>query len=289
MADGEARRFFEFLLSEDVEDLNCSAVIAHLDRYVELAVDGRPMDVYMPGIAAHLADCEPCADQHNALRQLVQFEAEDRLPLVEGLWHEFRSLLQAPVGVGAGGAIAAATSPARPVPVPQGATFKAATHAARARGGFPGLPGSWRPQWLPVAAALTVVLLAVGWFRAERIARHGEGTMSALARASQVQFQRASGGAWARVYYGPTSEAMVVHAGDLPPLTDGKRLECWLEQRDGKRLLAAVLERVNPTAEWWVVHASQPARNFQTLALVLNNDGHHEPLVEVDLKPDPAR
>ncbi len=289
MSDVQARRFFEFLLADDAEDLGCTSVMVVLHRYVELSVGGRPMDVFMPGVAAHLAECEPCADQYDTLRELALLEAEDRLPSVASLWRALQSGMGPSASAAAGGAIAGATSPTRPVPVPSGAAVQAATNRKRSSVPIQGRLGLVADRWLPLAAALAVVLLGLGWYRSDRSERHYASTVSALEDTSQMRMERSPAGAWAKVFFRPASDQMVVQAGGLPRIEAGEQIECWLKRLNGQSLLAAAFKHVNPDSDWWVIDAEQAAQDYEALTLVVNNDGHTTSLVEVPLTVAPGR
>lgn len=62
------------LLGPDGPELTCEACFDHLDRYVELELGGANADAAVPGMAAHLAGCTACAEDHQSLRALVEAE-----------------------------------------------------------------------------------------------------------------------------------------------------------------------------------------------------------------------
>ena len=62
----------ERFLSTDPLDAGCAQTMELLDVYVELTLaDARP-EWRLPGIAAHLRDCDPCADDFAGLLAAVR-------------------------------------------------------------------------------------------------------------------------------------------------------------------------------------------------------------------------
>ena len=49
----------------------CEACFEELDRYVELELAGRDAEAAVPGMTAHLEGCPACAEDHAALRALL--------------------------------------------------------------------------------------------------------------------------------------------------------------------------------------------------------------------------
>lgn len=58
------------LLSPDPIDVGCAETFDCIDRYVELLVLG--VDPGMPGVAVHLRDCRPCAEDFEGLLAAVR-------------------------------------------------------------------------------------------------------------------------------------------------------------------------------------------------------------------------
>jgi hypothetical protein len=66
--DGERLRG---LLGPAGPELTCDECFDALDRYVELELAGGQPDAAVPGMAAHLAGCPACREDHESLRALV--------------------------------------------------------------------------------------------------------------------------------------------------------------------------------------------------------------------------
>lgn len=65
------------LLGPAEPEVGCDTCFEQLDRYVELEADGADADAAIPGLAAHLAGCPACAEEHESLRALVAAERTD--------------------------------------------------------------------------------------------------------------------------------------------------------------------------------------------------------------------
>jgi hypothetical protein len=59
------------LLGPAEPELGCDACFEHLDRYVELELDGADADAAIPGLRAHLDGCPACREEHDSLYALV--------------------------------------------------------------------------------------------------------------------------------------------------------------------------------------------------------------------------
>jgi hypothetical protein len=66
---------FEEFLETDPLDVGCDAAMGVMHVYVELLATGVDPIVEYPGMAAHLAACEPCAED---VRGLLAAVREDR-------------------------------------------------------------------------------------------------------------------------------------------------------------------------------------------------------------------
>jgi hypothetical protein len=62
------------LLGPHGPELTCDECFEHLDRFVELELEGRDPEVAVPGMRAHLAGCPACAEDHASLLALVESE-----------------------------------------------------------------------------------------------------------------------------------------------------------------------------------------------------------------------
>jgi hypothetical protein len=72
---GESREKTDRLLGRVLgpvgPELGCDECFELLDRYVELELAGADADAAIPGMRAHLAGCQACAEDHASLRALV--------------------------------------------------------------------------------------------------------------------------------------------------------------------------------------------------------------------------
>jgi anti-sigma factor RsiW len=56
-------------------EVTCEVCFDELDRYVELELSGADAEAAVPGMQAHLEGCPACAEDHAALRALLEAEA----------------------------------------------------------------------------------------------------------------------------------------------------------------------------------------------------------------------
>jgi anti-sigma factor RsiW len=73
----DAKETIARLLGPAEAEVGCETCFEQLDRYVELELDGADADAAIPGLAAHLAGCPACAEEHESLRALVAAERTD--------------------------------------------------------------------------------------------------------------------------------------------------------------------------------------------------------------------
>lgn len=59
------------LLGPALPELTCELCFEEVDRYVDLEVAGADADGAVPGMAAHLAGCPACAEEHDSLLTLI--------------------------------------------------------------------------------------------------------------------------------------------------------------------------------------------------------------------------
>jgi hypothetical protein len=62
------------LLGPEGPEISCEECFERLDEYVEAELAGRDPDQQIPGMAAHLAGCPACREDHESLRELVARE-----------------------------------------------------------------------------------------------------------------------------------------------------------------------------------------------------------------------
>jgi hypothetical protein len=63
------------LLGPEGPEVTCEECFERLDEYVEAELAGRDAEHEVPGMAAHLAGCPACREDHESLRALVAGEA----------------------------------------------------------------------------------------------------------------------------------------------------------------------------------------------------------------------
>ncbi len=66
----------EVMLATDPRDVACAETFALIHAYAQLLVDGGDPETQMPGVAAHLATCGPCAEDYQGLLAAIRIEAE---------------------------------------------------------------------------------------------------------------------------------------------------------------------------------------------------------------------
>ena len=59
------------LLGPPGPDIGCDGCFERLDEYVELELRPADADARIPGMAAHLAGCPACREEHQSLRALL--------------------------------------------------------------------------------------------------------------------------------------------------------------------------------------------------------------------------
>ena len=71
MNAGERRSLIAALLGPGEPELTCEDCFEQLDRYVDLQLAGVNADDGVPGMAAHLAGCPACLEDHASLLAYV--------------------------------------------------------------------------------------------------------------------------------------------------------------------------------------------------------------------------
>ena len=62
------------LLGPEGPELSCEECFELLDEYVDAELADRDPDHAVPGMAAHLAGCPACREEHESLRELAAGE-----------------------------------------------------------------------------------------------------------------------------------------------------------------------------------------------------------------------
>jgi hypothetical protein len=63
------------VLGPEGPELTCEECFEHLDRFVELELDGADAEAAVPGMSAHLTGCPACGEDYESLRDLVAGES----------------------------------------------------------------------------------------------------------------------------------------------------------------------------------------------------------------------
>ncbi len=305
MHDDQLRVVIQRLLSDHAEDLDCTAVVDIIARYVDLEVAGDAPGLDLPGIPIHLDLCPHCAEMYEALSQVARLEACGQLPDVDALWHELAVLAGAPpaaVPATLPSSDAGRAPPQPAIPAPAWAADTPRSDVARAvRPGW-ALRSGWTRDLRPMAAAQAALAVAaaaagVAWWHAraeavrmttalEQTALQHHAEMAEISQMSSDAFASEPDGSWTRVLFDPGRDRAVLFAGNLPPLADGEWIECWLKKPDGRADLAGRFDDVEPTLNYWLLAAGGPVRQDTTLVVTI--EPSHRPLFEVPLVPDDA-
>jgi hypothetical protein len=72
---GDTRDRLARVLGPAGPEVTCEACFEHLDRYVELERAGADAEAAVPGMRAHLEGCPACAEDHEALHELLADDA----------------------------------------------------------------------------------------------------------------------------------------------------------------------------------------------------------------------
>jgi len=67
-------RELDRLLGPEGPEISCEECFERLDEYVDAELAGRDPEGDVPGMAAHLAGCPACREEHESLRDLVAGE-----------------------------------------------------------------------------------------------------------------------------------------------------------------------------------------------------------------------
>jgi hypothetical protein len=71
----ETRHRLARVLGPAGPEVTCEVCFEELDRFVELELAGADAEATVPGMTAHLEGCPACAEDHEALRALLQASA----------------------------------------------------------------------------------------------------------------------------------------------------------------------------------------------------------------------
>jgi hypothetical protein len=68
----ETRNRLARVLGPADPEVTCEVCFEELDRFVELELAGADAEAAVPGMTAHLEGCPACAEDHAALRALLE-------------------------------------------------------------------------------------------------------------------------------------------------------------------------------------------------------------------------
>jgi len=109
---------------------------------------------------------------------------------------------------------------------------------------------------------------------AQPVARDDYAALAAtVSSASEVRFERAADGAWARVVYAPDHRRALVWSGDLPQTVGRERLRCWLESPDGLRHAPRVLDQRGADNLWWYLEAERDWGEYEAFGMSVEPRG----------------
>ena len=74
MTAEERQQLLTRLLGPGAPEVSCEECFERLDEYVDAELAGRDPEGAVPGMAAHLAGCPACREDHDSLRALVSGE-----------------------------------------------------------------------------------------------------------------------------------------------------------------------------------------------------------------------
>lgn len=66
------------MFGPDEHELTCDECFELLDSYVDLEAAGADAGRAMPGMQPHLLGCPACADEHDALLELIRDDGQPR-------------------------------------------------------------------------------------------------------------------------------------------------------------------------------------------------------------------
>ena len=315
MDDAQVRALIEVIVNTESSDWDCAAVNDVLAGLVERELGGTTeVDA---ALAEHLGLCPPCAELHATLLDLARMEAAGTLPGAPDLWHELRAAIATPTA-----SPAKSGTPARPpmaapsrwrawpspsatglLPVAslaavlglglgwRSASMRAAeidTHLTQLASQLEGLQVELTRTQAQVAEAERLAASAQG---EASLARAGlsqnEPALDLLSRLDRSVLDRREDGAWLRVFYAADARQAVMVLGDLedmPELSDGEYLECWLQRPDGSVYSTGVALRAGEGMAHWTIDAQEPMGYHRAFMVTLEPE--HRPVFQVPLGPD---
>ncbi|HEV8615938.1 MAG TPA: hypothetical protein VGU22_10650 [Methylomirabilota bacterium] len=80
MEQPAVRRLLQSIAETEDEEISCTECFDLVSQYVDLEVGGTAGDDTLPRLRQHLHECGVCREEYEVLRDLVQLEADGRLP-----------------------------------------------------------------------------------------------------------------------------------------------------------------------------------------------------------------
>jgi hypothetical protein len=76
MSDRPTDRWLRAVLGPAGPELTCEECFEHLDRFVEVELEGDDPEAVVPGMRAHLVGCPACAEDYESLLELVRSDGD---------------------------------------------------------------------------------------------------------------------------------------------------------------------------------------------------------------------
>jgi hypothetical protein len=291
--DGRARTFLENVFATEADEIDCEALLAVVERYIEVEISGEDAAAFAGGVPAHLRQCAECAELYAALRLIVSLEEEGELPSLDSLWAELRARTAARVVEPSRAGRPSREPDARPERSssrPSSALLPPPTTLPSARPwlALPGFSAN-RPSRLPAMLALTALVLGLGWWRTALAASEAEsrlgrmhGLMETMADFDTMRTAEAPDGSWAKVFFSPQRSEALLYIRKFPRLDDGQRVTCWLKRTDAEPLQVGAWEDVGDDTEWWLIRGGDALAAYETLAVTIEPQGR--PVLSVPLR-----
>lgn len=93
MDASKQRKLILDIMTTEVDEWDCAAVMDAIARYVELDPGAVDAGIEIPALSSHLSDCGHCAEMHATLAELVRLDASGALPAMDALWQDLRQIL----------------------------------------------------------------------------------------------------------------------------------------------------------------------------------------------------
>lgn len=85
MQEDMFRHWIHSIFATQDEEIDCGQLFEALSQFVDMEISGEDAARLLPYVQQHLDICPECEDLFEALHEIAQLEAEDRLPEVDEL------------------------------------------------------------------------------------------------------------------------------------------------------------------------------------------------------------